>query len=106
MRITMGFPKKSKDASLSNLKKISCWDRSLQLENVNLESLVIMRSECYDESVPKLCTHRPSRVGIENSWKTKGNYKSETKKGFLGVVKPGFNGIFLTYSKSEQGRFS
>jgi hypothetical protein len=36
------------------------WDRSLQLDSVNAESLVIVDQPCHGEYVPGSCTHRPS----------------------------------------------
>ena len=36
------------------------WDRSLQLDSVNVESLVIVDQPCHGEYVPGPCTHRPS----------------------------------------------
>ena len=36
------------------------WDRSLQLDFVNAESLVIADQPCRGEYVPGPCTHRPS----------------------------------------------
>ncbi len=36
------------------------WDRSLQLDSVNEESLVIVDQPCHGEYVPGPCTHRPS----------------------------------------------
>ena len=39
-------------------------DCSLQLENMKLESLVIV-DQCYGEFVSKPCTHRPSHNGNE-----------------------------------------
>jgi hypothetical protein len=36
------------------------WDRSLQLDSVNAESLVIVDQPCHGEYVPGPCTHRPS----------------------------------------------
>ncbi len=38
-------------------------DCSLQLENMKLESLVIVDQLCYGEYVPGSCTHRPSHHG-------------------------------------------
>ena len=35
-------------------------DRSLQLDSVKLDSLVIVDQQCYGEYVPGPCTHRPS----------------------------------------------
>src|SRR5512135_1022914 len=40
-------------------------DRSLQLDSVKSESLVIVDQPCHGEYVPGPCTHRPSRHG---SW--------------------------------------
>ena len=36
------------------------WDRSLKLDSVNAESLVIVDQPCHGEYVPGPCTHRPS----------------------------------------------
>ncbi len=36
------------------------WDRSLQLDSVNVESLVIVDQPRHGEYVPGPCTHRPS----------------------------------------------
>ena len=41
-------------------KSIRSWDRSLQLDSVNLESLVIVDQLRHGEYVPGPCTHRPS----------------------------------------------
>ena len=41
------------------------WDRSLQLDSVNAESLVIVDQPCHGEYVPGPCTHRPSH---HESW--------------------------------------
>ena len=38
-------------------------DRSLQLDSVKSESLVIVDQHCYGEYVPGSCTHRPSHHG-------------------------------------------
>ena len=38
-------------------------DRSLQLDSVKLESLVIVDQNCHGEYVPGPCTHRPSHHG-------------------------------------------
>ena len=40
-------------------------DRSLQLDSVKSESLVIVDQQCHGEYVPGPCTHRPSHHG---SW--------------------------------------
>ena len=36
------------------------WDRSLRLDSVSAESLVIVDQPCHGEYVPGPCTHRPS----------------------------------------------
>ncbi len=36
------------------------WDRSLQLDSVNVESLVTVDQQRHGEYVPGPCTHRPS----------------------------------------------
>ena len=41
-------------------KIVRSWDRSLQLDSVNAESLVIVDQPCHGEYVPGPCTHRPS----------------------------------------------
>ena len=41
-------------------KACPSWDRSLQLDSVNVESLVIVDQPCHGEYVPGPCTHRPS----------------------------------------------
>ena len=41
-------------------KSIRSWDRSLQLDSVNVESLVIVDQPRHGEYVPGPCTHRPS----------------------------------------------
>ncbi len=41
-------------------KSIHSWDRSLQLDSVNAESLVIAHQPRRGEYVPGPCTHRPS----------------------------------------------
>ncbi len=53
-------------------------DRSLQLDSVKLESLVIAHQPWRGEYVPGPCTHRPSSHG---SW---GYLKSATARGCLG----------------------
>ena len=53
-------------------------DRSLQLDSVKLDSLVIVDQPCYGEYVPGPCTHRPSSHG---SW---GYLKSVTARSGLG----------------------
>ncbi len=39
-------------------------DRSLQLDCVKSESLVIANQQCRGEYVPGPCTHRPSHMGV------------------------------------------
>ena len=41
-------------------KGVLSWDRSLQLDSVNVESLVIVGQLHHGEYVPGPCTHRPS----------------------------------------------
>src|SRR5690606_33680617 len=53
-------------------------DRSLQLDSVKLESLVIADQPCCGEYVPGPCTHRPSSHG---SWEY---LKSVTARSGLG----------------------
>jgi len=55
-------------------------DRSLQLDSVKLESLVIANQPCCGEYVPGPCTHRPSSHG---SW---GCLKSVTARSCLGQI--------------------
>ena len=65
-RATMGRTKSSHLATRSKSQKPSLSsDRSLQLDCVKLESLVIVDQQCYGEYVPGPCTHRPSSHG---SW--------------------------------------
>src|SRR5690606_41296269 len=54
-------------------------DRSLQLDSVKLESLVIAYHPCCGEYVPGPCTHRPS---IHGSW---GYLKSVTARSRLWI---------------------
>ena len=53
-------------------------DRSLQLDSVKSESLVIADQHCRGEYVPGPCTHRPSNHG---SW---GYLKYVTERSVLG----------------------
>ena len=46
-------------------------DRSLQLDSVKLESLVIVDQPCRGEYVPGSCTHRPSNHGSKLHPKTR-----------------------------------
>ena len=63
-RATMGVTEGSKPARGSlSFKSTLSPDRSLQLDSVKLESLVIADQQCRGESVPGPCTHRPSHHG-------------------------------------------
>ena len=65
-RATMANTKGSQPARGSQSNKISLSpDRSLQLDFVKLESLVIAYQQWRGEYVPGSCTHRPSHHG---SW--------------------------------------
>ena len=65
-RATMGATKGCKPARGSqSLKSTLSWDRSLQLDSVNPESLVIADQLRRGEYVPGPCTHRPSH---HESW--------------------------------------
>ena len=63
-RVTMGVTKSCQAAKLRKSQKnpLSS-DRSLQLDCVKLESLVIANQQCRGEYVPGPCTHRPSHHG-------------------------------------------
>ncbi len=63
-RATMGHTKSSDTVTWSKSHKMPpSSDCSLQLENMKLESLVIVDQQCYGEYVPGSCTHRPSHHG-------------------------------------------
>lgn len=65
-RATMGAIEGSKPARVSqSLKSALSWDRSLQFDSVNPESLVIAHQLRRGEYVPGPCTHRPSH---HESW--------------------------------------
>ena len=65
-RATMAGTKGRKTARWSqSLKAGLSADRSLQLDYMKPESLVIVDQPCHGEYVPGPCTHRPSRHG---SW--------------------------------------
>jgi hypothetical protein len=65
-RTTMGGTEGCKAARWSQSQKTSLSpDRSLQLDCVKSESLVIANQHCRGEYVPGPCTHRPSHHG---SW--------------------------------------
>ncbi len=56
-----GYYRGAQDREVEQIPKGSLsWDRSLQLDSVNLESLVIVDQLCCGEYVPGPCTHRPS----------------------------------------------
>ena len=60
-RATMGGTKGSETARWRKSQKtVLSWDRSLQLDSVNLESLVTAGQQHCGEYVPGPCTHRPS----------------------------------------------
>jgi hypothetical protein len=65
-RATMGGTKGCQPARGSQSQKaVRSPDRSLQLDSVKSESLVIADQHCCGEYVPGSCTHRPSHHG---SW--------------------------------------
>ena len=65
-RATMGSTEGSEAATWSQSQKaVLSPDRSLQLDCVKSESLVIANQQCRGEYVPGPCTHRPSHHG---SW--------------------------------------
>ena len=65
-RATMVGTKGSELARVSKSQKADLSpDRSLQLDCVKSESLVIVDQHCHGEYVPGPCTHRPSHHG---SW--------------------------------------
>ena len=65
-RATMAGTEGCKPARVSQSHKTGrSPDRSLQLDSVKSESLVIVDQHCYGEYVPGPCTHRPSHHG---SW--------------------------------------
>ncbi len=65
-RATMDCTKGSNTARLSKSQKaVLSSDRSLQLDCVKLESLVIANQQCRGECVLGSCTHRPSH---HESW--------------------------------------
>ncbi len=60
-RATMDGTKSSQPAMVSQSQKaVLSLDRSLQLDYVKLESLVIANQQCRGEYVLGSCTHRPS----------------------------------------------
>ena len=62
-----GYYRGMQDREVEPIPKSSLsWDRSLQLDSVNVESLVIADQLRRGEYVPGPCTHRPSRHG---SWR-------------------------------------
>ena len=73
-RATMDGTASSEPAKVSqSLKAVLSSDRSLQLDSVKLESLVIADQPCCGEYVPGPCTHRPSSHG------SRGHLKSAIK---------------------------
>ena len=78
-RTTMVETKSSDYANRSESQKLyPSSDRSLQLDCVKLESLVIVDQQCYGEYVPGPCTHRPS------SHESRVYLKSVTERSCLG----------------------
>ena len=70
-RATMERTKGSKPARGSESHKtFRSPDRSLQLDCVKSESLVIANQQCRGEYVPGPCTHRPSHHGswLQKKW--------------------------------------
>ena len=66
-RATMDGTEGSQPARGSKSQKaVRSPDRSLQLDSVKSESLVIVDQHCHGEYVPGPCTHRPSHHG---SWR-------------------------------------
>lgn len=60
---TMEIYKKMQQVLERIFKDFLSSDCFLQLENMKAESLVIANQQSCGESVPELCTHRPSRSG-------------------------------------------
>ncbi len=78
-RATMGRTKGCHLAIRSQSQKTPLSsDRSLQLDCVKLESLVIVYQQRYGEYVPGPCTHRPSSHG------SRGDLKPVTARSRLG----------------------
>ena len=78
-RVTMDGTEGSEGATRSESQKaIPSSDRSLQLDSVKLDSLVIAHQPWRGEYVPGPCTHRPS------SHESLGRLKSATARGGLG----------------------
>ena len=78
-RVTMAWTESSDRASGSeSWKPRLSSDRSLQLDSVKLDSLVIAHQPWRGEYVPGPCTHRPSSHG------SRGCLKSVTARGGLG----------------------
>ena len=72
-RATMDGTKRSKPARGSKPQKaVLSSDRSLQLDSVKLESLVIANQQRRGEYVPGPCTHRPSN---HESWQYPKSYR-------------------------------
>ena len=78
-RVTMGGTEGSDNASCSESHKtLLSSDRSLQLDSLKLDSLVIAHQPWRGEYVPGPCTHRPSSHG------SRGYLKYVTARGVLG----------------------
>jgi len=79
-RATMAHTEGSERVTVSQSRKVRLSsDRSLQLDYVKLESLVIAHQQWRGEYVPGPCTHRPSSHG---SWE---DLKTVTARGCLGL---------------------
>ena len=78
-RVTMGGTEGSYPVmGCESLKAVLSSDRSLQLDSVKLDSLVIAHQPWRGEYVPGPCTHRPSSHG------SRGCLKSVTVRDGLG----------------------
>jgi len=78
-RVTMGGTEGRYHASGCQSRKASLSsDRSLQLDSVKLDSLVIAHQPWRGEYVPGPCTHRPSSHG------SRGDLKYVTARSVLG----------------------
>jgi hypothetical protein len=70
-RATMAYTEGSERVTVSQSRKVRLSsDRSLQLDSVKLESLVIAHQQWRGEYVPGPCTHRPSSHGSWEDLKT------------------------------------
>ena len=87
-RATMGRTTRSQLARVSeSLKPVPSSDRSLQLDSVKLESLVIAHQQWRGEYVPGPCTHRPSHHGSKLQLKPPGASRQASRLWFMTGVK-------------------